>query len=90
MPGNVNERQTHPPVFCPANIPILPLHPPYPQRVVGLGPDHTGAHGRLTGLAYSLSRFPDSPPLSPAQSASEPRQQGTASPARLHYACQMG
>lgn len=62
---NVNEGQIHPP-----DDPHFRLHPPRPRRGVGLGPDRAGAHGRLTGLAYSLSRFPDSLPLIPAQSAS--------------------
>lgn len=62
---NVNEGQIHPP-----DDPHSRLHPPRPRCGVGLGPDHAGAHGRLTGLAYSLSRFPDSLPLISAQSAS--------------------
>lgn len=71
-------------------------HPLCPQCVAGLGPDHAGAHGRLTGpglLTQQVPRLPSTHPGPICQLAScstEPWQQGTASLARLHYACQMG
>lgn len=43
--------------------------------------------------AQQVPRLPSTHPgpiCQPASCSSEPRQQGTTSPARLHYACQMG
>uniref|UniRef100_A0AAV2MT48 Uncharacterized protein n=1 Tax=Knipowitschia caucasica TaxID=637954 RepID=A0AAV2MT48_KNICA len=46
----------------PRTVPAaLQIHTPCPHHVLGLGPNHTGAHGRLTGLAHSTQQGPATP-----------------------------
>lgn len=95
MPGNVNECQTHPPVFCPqpSTLQTPSTAPsacgwPWPRSHQG-----TWEINWAGLLAQQVPRLPSTHPGPICQLAScsaEPWQQGTASPARLHYACQMG
>lgn len=95
MPGNVNECQTHPPVLClrqstlqtPSTVPPV-CGWPWPRSRRG-----TWEINRAGLLTQQVPRLPSTHPGPICQLAScstEPWQQGTTSPARLHYACQMG
>lgn len=95
MSGNVNDRQTHPLVFYPkpSTLQTLSTVPsvcgwPWPRSHWG-----TWEINWASLLTQQVLRLPSthrSPICQLASCSAEPWQQGTASPARLHYACQMG
>lgn len=95
MPGNVNECQTHPPVFCPRQSTLqtsstVPSVCGWPWPRSRRGTWEINWAGLLTQQVPRLPSTHPGPICQLASCSTEPWQQGTTSPARLHYACQMG
>lgn len=95
MSGNVNDCQNLPPVFypqpstlqTPSTVPSV-CGWPWPRSHWGTWEINWA--GLLTQQVPRLPSTHRGPICQLASCSAEPWQQGTASPARLHYACQMG